>query len=203
MARASTRPTSRCARVACVGISGGSVGGVFDRFVQRNGLMEIARRATRNAWHRRARRTGSRSLRLRDRSGKADPVRSRTARRAGTCRYLEIGPRVSLPSPAATARRQAGAGGPGPARCARTANLGDPDVRPTGTSRQYCPMNSGALLTAPAKQGRRRSKHTGDGFLEVGLEPPVAWVEALIPNGLSETAAVPRLTLPTSFRPGC
>ena len=46
-------------------------------------------------------------------------------------------------------------------------------------------------------------QHRGDALLDVGLELPVAWVEALIPNGLSGTAAVPRPPLPTSFRPGC
>ena len=114
-----------------------------------------------------------------------------------------IGPRVSPPSPAATARRQTATGGPGPRDAHEQRIVGDPDVRPTGTSRQYGPINSGALLPAPAKQRRRRSKHTGDALLDVGLELPVAWVEALIPNGLSGTAAVPRPPLPTSFRPGC
>ena len=103
-------------------------------------------RAERRATHGTGAHGGQEALSAWDRSGEADPVPSRTARSAGTCRYLEIGPRASLPSPAATARRQAGAGGPGQRDAHEQRIVGDPDVRPTGTSRQYCPMNSGALL---------------------------------------------------------
>ena len=203
MARASTRPTSRCVRVARVGISGGSVGGVFDRFVQRNGLMAIARRATRNARHRRARRTGSLNVRL----GSIRRGGSRSRPYCTQCRDLPV-PRDR---PAGEPAVSGGDGTPpsgrrraGPARCARTANRWRPGCPSDRNVETVLPDQFGRpFLPAPAKQRRRRSKHTGDGFLEVGLEPPVAWVEALIPKGLSETAAVPRPTLPASFRPGC
>ena len=191
-----TRPIRRCCgwvRVVCVWISGEPVGGPFDRLVQCHVLVEVS--AEGSAPHERPPRTRSGDVR----PGIAptrEALPSRTAARAGTRRCLG-----RLADEPACLRRR-GARVPPRQGDARLAIVCNPDLRPTG-SRECWLTSSGAPLAAPTNRRRWRSKRTGDGLLDVGLELPVAWVESLIPYVLPKTAAAPQSALPTSFRRGC